>query len=220
MAGDEKPKPKTKDEGTPKKKEAPKKEAPKKKEGGKEKSPAKKKEKESPAKEEAEPAPAAAASPAKEDESLGMYMVAGIGEMLHGKSKKEVESDEDESNFLERGVNFLGELVDDIKAIPDRLAGPDGGRAEKTKVVRIISHLDQEGGGRTLAPMVLIDLVAAILEVPAKMIAATHERVVALAQIPIPKLIEELWRTVKKAPLHCLPPLLCCPHVPEPLLCC
>ena len=30
------------------------------------------------------------------------------------------------------------------------------------------------------------------------MVSATHEKVVALAQIPIPKLIEELWRTVKK----------------------
>ena len=54
-------------------------------------------------------------------------------------------------------------------------------------------------GDKTLSPIVLIDLVAAILEVPAKIITATHEKVLALAQIPIPKLIEELWRTVKKS---------------------
>lgn len=189
MAGD-KPTPKTKpkEEGTPKKKSeaAAKKDTPKKKE----KSPAK----ESKQKEQ-EPAAEPAAEPAKEEESIAVYMAAGIGEMLHGK--KEDDSDDDESNFLERGVNFLGELVDDIKALPDEFSGPEGGRADKTKVVvRIVSHLDH--GNRTLAPVVLIDLVAAILEVPAKLIQATHEKVVALSQIPIPKLIEELWRTVKK----------------------
>ena len=126
MAGD-KPTPKTKpkEEGTPKKKSeaAAKKDTPKKKE----KSPAK----ESKEKEQ-EPAAEPAAEPAKEEESIAVYMAAGIGEMLHGK--KDEDSDDDESNFLERGVNFLGELVDDIKALPDKFSGPEGGRADKTKV--------------------------------------------------------------------------------------
>jgi len=138
----------------------------------------------------------------EEDPSVALYMAQGIANILHGdedKEKKE-KGEEGDSNFLERGMNFFGELVDDVKSMPDKFFGDTKaiGRADKTQVVRIVGHLDQERNGY-LSPIILIDLVAAILEVPAKLITTTHEKVVALAQTPIPRLIEDLWRTVKKA---------------------
>jgi len=142
-------------------------------------------------------APAAAPSAEKEDASMMLYMAQGIGEMMHGGNATEAEQDDD-SNFLERGVLFLGELVDDIKSLPDKLSAPKGGRADNTQVVLFVSHLDADRN-TTLAPIVLVELVAMILEVPAKLISTTHEKVVALASLPIHELIEDLWRNVKRA---------------------
>jgi len=129
-----------------------------------------------------------------EDVSLSVYMAQGIGELLHGQDEK-AEND-DEENFLEQGMNLVVGLVDDIKSLPDKIMG-EPERPDKTKVVRIVGRLDEDGLG-FLSPVVLVDLVAAILEKPVKLISTAHEMVVSLSKMSVPVLIEELWRTVKK----------------------
>jgi len=48
-----------------------------------------------------------------EDTSMSVYLAQGIGDMLHGA--KEGEESDDDENFLEKGMNFFGEIIDDIK---------------------------------------------------------------------------------------------------------
>ena len=79
----------------------------------------------------------------REEKTLAMYMAQGIGNMMHGKKEGE-EEDDSGSNFLEKGMHFFGGMVDAMAAIPDKIMEKeDGGRANKTQVVRIVGHLDQ-----------------------------------------------------------------------------